>query len=87
MTRQIWQGLADDKISIFIDLFHSFSCLWEVTSKEYHHRDIRHAAMQSIAAFLAQEGEVGMTGECFKTRSEELSIVVCSLYAVILILL
>ena len=28
--------------------------------------------MQSIAASLPQEGEVSMTGECFKIRSGEL---------------
>ena len=55
----------------FIDLFHSFSCLWEVTSKEYQRREIRQAAMQSIAAYLPQEGEVSMTGERFKIRSGE----------------
>ena len=56
----------------FIDLFHSFSCLWEITSKEYHRREIRQAAMQSTAAALPQEGEASMTGECLKIRSGDL---------------
>ena len=63
---------ADEKAAIFIDLFQSFPCLWEITLKNYHRREMREAAMQSIAASLHQEGEVLMTGQCFKIRSADL---------------
>ena len=73
VARQPWYvNLSDEKTAIFMDLFHSFSCLWEVTSKEYHRREIRQAAMQSTVASVPQEEEVSMTGECFKIRSGEL---------------
>ena len=63
---------ADEKTANFIDVFQSFPCLWEVTSKDYHRREMRQAAMQNITASLHQEGEVVMTSECFKIRSGEL---------------
>ena len=39
----------NDKVLSFIEDYHAFSCLWDVTSAEYKNRDKKKLALQSLA--------------------------------------
>ena len=47
----------------FIECVHSYECLWNVSSADYHKKDVRQASLRSVGVRMSLDRQRDMTGE------------------------
>ena len=55
--------ISEEHTAAFIECFHGFNCLWNISLDSYHKKEVQRAAFVSTALRMDADHEKEMTGE------------------------
>ena len=55
--------LSEENTASFIEYFQGLECLWNISLEEYHKKEVKRAALRTIAERMSANHEKEMTGE------------------------